>query len=191
MNSSTTSREFFDAKYQDDEDPWLFASSAYELGRYNRIVAALGDRRFRRAFEPGCSIGVLTERLAPRCGEVLSIDISPMACEAARRRCKDLRNVHIREGSLPADIPEGNFDLIVFSEIGYYLDREALAGVIGRLANKMEESGLFLAVHWLGTSSDHVLSGDEVHDVISRTLGYPASMSDRCAGFRMDSWVCR
>ena len=53
MSLSPTSAEFFGTMYAEREDPWEFASSQYERDRYAAIVRALGNRRYRRAFEPG------------------------------------------------------------------------------------------------------------------------------------------
>ena len=52
---------YFEALYAADEDPWDFTTSAYERAKYDRTVAALGDRRFARGLEVGCSIGVEAE----------------------------------------------------------------------------------------------------------------------------------
>ena len=87
MTTLLTSREFFDEKYARDPDPWGFTSSPYELTRYATLLRALEGRRFRHAFEPGCSIGVLTDRLATLCTRVDALDISPRAIELARARC--------------------------------------------------------------------------------------------------------
>jgi len=65
--SPTTSPEFFERKYLLDEDPWHFATSAYERQRYDELISALKGPRYKQAFEPGCSIGVFTERLANIC----------------------------------------------------------------------------------------------------------------------------
>jgi SAM-dependent methyltransferase len=198
MHKSTTSREFFEAMYRESDDPWSFAESPYERERYERTLAALGTRVFRRAFEPGCSIGLLTARLASRCLSVEAIDISEIAVTIAKRRCLHLRDVHIKQGSLPKNVPDGSFDLVLFSEIGYYFDRSELATLIGRLMDRLEQGGTFLAVHWLGESPDHVLSGDAVHEVIGKAFDAPAVFTDRYdslagtgPGFRLDSWVGR
>ena len=76
-------------------------------------------------FEPGCSIGVLTERLARICDQVEAMDISPTAVARTRDRCGLLQNVTVSHGALPVDLPTGYFDLIVLSEIGYYLSRRS------------------------------------------------------------------
>jgi hypothetical protein len=56
MTTNTTTQGFFEAKYRENSDPWAFASNDYEQNRYSEILYALDGRRYRRAFEPGCSI---------------------------------------------------------------------------------------------------------------------------------------
>jgi hypothetical protein len=47
---------------------------------------------------------------------------------------------------------------------------------------------VLLAVHWLGSSKDHVLSGDRVHEVLESLDGLVVTCSDRHAGFRLERW---
>ena len=191
MTTNTTSQEFFEAKYRENSDPWAFASNDYEQNRYSAILHALDHRRYRRAFEPGCSIGILTARLASICGRVDAIDISPTAVRRARQHCAHLSNVSIRCGSLPMDVPVGTFDLLVLSEIGYYFDRQELFQVGSHVAGRLEPSGVLLAVHWLGHSADHLLDGDSVHEILGRLDGLTLEYSERRVGFRIDQWVRR
>jgi SAM-dependent methyltransferase len=191
MTADTTSRTFFDRMYQVDIDPWKFASSHYELERYRAILEALPLARYRHGFEPGCSVGVLTEQLASKCDAVDAIDISPLAVERVRQRCSDLRNVDIQCGALPTDIPAGEFDLIVFSEIGYYFESRQLRSLAAELLSHMSRGGTFLSAHWLGSSPDHILSGDQVHEVILGIEELSLEYSEKHAGFRLDRWVCR
>jgi len=137
MPIDTVSKEFFEKKYRANQDPWKFSSSSYELNRYSEIIRALGDRIFDRGFEPGCSIGVLTERLAGRCRRLFAIDVSPTAVTLARERCANYPNVAIVEGALPESLPAGSFDLIVFSEIGYYFERGILQEIRDRLIERL------------------------------------------------------
>ena len=188
MTADTTSQAFFESKYQADPDPWKFATSRYEIARYEAILAELSGRPYRRAFEPGCSIGLLTSRLASLCDQVEAIDISPTAVAQAQVRCKHLPNVCITCGTLPADVPPGTFDLIVLSEIGYYFKESALYNLACVLAAKLEERGTLLAAHWLGYSKDHVLSGDRVHEVLMTVGGLRHSHAERHEGFRIDRW---
>ena len=189
MSESTTSTEFFEQKYRENPDPWDFAASEYERSRYEATIAALGTRRYQRAFEPGCSVGELTWRLAQHCGQVDAMDISATAIEQAKRRCSELSNVALSVGGLPQAMPEGEFDLIVFSEIGYYFEETALEELAKMLVGRIAMSGTLLAVHWLGTSKDHVLSGDRVHAILGVLNGLKLVPSNRNENFRLDRWV--
>jgi SAM-dependent methyltransferase len=188
MAINTVSKEFFEAKYRDNADPWNFISSSYELNRYALIMEALGSRSFESGFEPGCSIGVLTARLASRCRRLLAMDISPSAVATARSRCAHFPNATIVEGALPGDLPGEILDLIVFSEIGYYFDRDTLAQIRDSLTERLAHQGVLLGVHWLGASADHLLSGDEVHDILRSTNLLRMVSSQRHDGFLLDSW---
>lgn len=189
MRTDTTSADFFDNKYRLQEDPWDFASSSYEHARYDAIVQSLSHRRYRFAFEPGCSIGMLTARLALICGHVHAVDISAIAVQHARKRCKAITNVEIHCGALPAAIPPGPLDLVVLSEIGYYLEQDALTALGKTLIGAMSERGVLLAAHWLGYSEDHVSSGDGVHEILTNLPRIALEHSERHAGFRLDRWV--
>ena len=177
--------------YVTREDPWDFAGSRYENDRYAATLRALGDRRYRRAFEPGCSIGVLTAQLAGICDSVEASDISPTAVARARHRCQHLSNVQLSCASLSDAIPQSEFDLIVFSEIGYYFTETQLAAVAARLVGQMSSraESTFLAVHWLGSSADHLLDGDRVHEILMTLPQLILVHSERHAGFRLDRWT--
>jgi SAM-dependent methyltransferase len=188
LDMAATSKEFFDTLYAADADPWSFATSEYELSRYASEIGFLQGRHFKRGFEPGCSIGVLTEKLAPFCDWLEAIDISPTAAALARKRCSHLTNVTVRQGSLPQDLPVGTFDLIVFSEIGYYFEAPVLENLASELVSRLELDGVFLAAHWLGNSPDHVLSGDRVHQVLGCLPRLRLTASNRHPGYRIDRW---
>jgi cyclopropane fatty-acyl-phospholipid synthase-like methyltransferase len=184
------SQAFFDSRYQEDTDPWQFASSAYELNRYHATLAALSRARYRRAYEPGCSVGVLTSALARRCEQVIACDISPTAVRQAQERCAAEPNVSIQVWDVGETLPSGRFDLIVFSELGYYFPVNKLRTLARNLDARLEKDGELIAVHWLGLSGDHVLHGDSVHDVLSASLSLEPLSHSRHSGFRIDSWRC-
>lgn len=188
MIDDNLSANFFEAKYKDSADPWDFARSTYEQNRYDEMIKSLGGRHFHRAFEPGCSIGVLTERLGAICDQVYATDISATAVTRASVRCSGLPGVFIEEGSLTDSLPSAAFDLIVLSEVGYYLTEEKLAVLARNLTDRLTPRGVILAAHWLGISSDHVLTGDQVHDILSASLGLERIHSSRHEGFRIDLW---
>jgi trans-aconitate methyltransferase len=187
--TDTTSAEFFDQKYRANPDPWDFAHSDYERTRYDAIIAALGNKHYARAFEPGCSVGELTAKLAARCGHVDAMDISATAVLHAKERCSQLLNVDIRTGTLSHHTPHIQYDLIVFSEIGYYFDSTSLRELADILLSRLTTHGTLLAAHWLGTSKDHILSGDRVHEILGELSNLKLDRSERHANFRLDRWL--
>ena len=187
---NTTSESFFEAKYSSATDPWDFAQSPYELARYHAILAALAPHRFRLGVEPGCSVGVLTEKLAAICDRVEACDLSETAVERARQRCAGLPNVDISHGSLTTLLPQ-DADLYLFSEVGYYLTQDDLRAHLESAINVLAPSATLLACHWLGSSPDHILSGDQVHDLLHQLPSLQHEYAERHPQFRLDRWTKR
>ena len=90
---------------------------------------------------PVCSIGVLTAKLAVICDHVLAMDIAPTAVDQARARCREFKNVEVVCGALPQDLPQGSLDLIVLSEVGYYLSEDRLQTLGKSLVQKCRRAG--------------------------------------------------
>ena len=154
---------YFDDVYRANPDPWKFASSPYEAAKYAATLAALPRPLYASAFEAGCSIGILTAQLAARCGRLLSVDISALALRAARERCAALNNVRFEQRTLPGEFPEGPFDLILVSEVGYYLALPDLLKLRELTVRQLAPAGHLLLVHWTPEVHDYPLTGDEVH----------------------------
>lgn len=177
----------FDKKYRSVADPWRFATSPYELHKYHETVSALGARHFRRAFEPGCAIGVLTLMLADHADHIVAVDASERAIGAARRRLAGRGHVELHVGAIPEWWPEGTFDLVVFSELGYYWDRDGLDDVVARIVRLLDPGGVLLAVHWLGSSGDHLCSGYDVHERLEHHVGPSTTRVEYGSSSRRDS----
>jgi protein-L-isoaspartate O-methyltransferase len=187
---SPVSQAAFEAKYRQSADPWNFIGSRYERDRYELTLRSLMRTHYRRAFEPGCSIGVLTAALAERCDEVRAIDIARSAVVRARQRCANFPGVTIFRADLATQCPLGPFDLIVFSELGYYFEEAQLTRIAETLSDRLESGGELIGVHWLGSSDDHVLHGNQVHDILKTVLAQSCSWikGARHPGFRLDTW---
>jgi hypothetical protein len=156
---------YFEAMYADSVDPWGFASRWYERRKYALTLAALPRERYQRGFEPGCSIGVLTGLLAGRCDYLLATDVAGAAVAGARQAVASYDWVDVAERAVPHDWPDGGFDLIVLSEIGYYLDADDLEVLLDRTVASLEPGGTLAAVHWRHPVADYPLRGDDVHDL--------------------------
>ncbi|WCO67788.1 SAM-dependent methyltransferase [Iamia majanohamensis] len=157
----------FEERYRADPDPWDFAGSPAEQARYDDLLDVLGPGPFASAYEPGCSIGVLTGRLAHRCDRLRAVDVSPTAIAQARERCGDRPGLTLAVASV-ADDRTGDHDLVVASEVGYYFAGDELAAVVDRLVGALLPGGTLLACHWTGHSEDHAVHGAEVHAALGR-----------------------
>jgi SAM-dependent methyltransferase len=156
-------RGVFDAMYETTDDPWGFTTSVYEARKRAITMASLPRDRYASAFEPGCAIGLLTAELALRCDQVLACDVSPRALEQARRRVGDDPSVTLERREIPGRWPDGAFDLILLSEVAYFLDQTELEELVARAGRALVPGGDLLAIHWLGPIEGYPLDGPAVH----------------------------
>ncbi len=156
--------DYFVELYGREDDPWQFETSPYEDAKYAATVSALPRAQYDSALEIGCSIGVLTARLAPRCRRLLSVDFAEKALRRAQERCRDLPQVRFEKRQMPRQFPDETFDLILLSEVGYYWDAAELAQAQDKIDAHLSPGGHLLLVHWLPFVDDYPLTGDEVHD---------------------------
>jgi predicted TPR repeat methyltransferase len=161
-------RDYFEGLYAESGDPWDFETSEYEQKKYARTLAVLGRRTFRRALEAGASIGVFTEMLADRCDELLAVDVSERAVAEARRRLSGRGHVRVKRRTLPEEMPDGPFDLIVASEVLYYFPREEMLALLQGFERELARGGSLLAVHWRRETKTYPLQGDEVHELLAQ-----------------------
>jgi SAM-dependent methyltransferase len=182
---TTLSQDYFETLYGEDDDPWSFASSPYEREKYDRSLAALSPR-YERALEIGCSIGVFTERLAKRCGELVAIDISRRAIHQARIRCAHQSHVRIVRATFPHQSPPSTFDLITCCEVGYYWSDADLALARDRIAASLAPDGELLLVHFLPHVDDYVREGDEVHAAFLADARFEPIGHYRAERYRLD-----
>jgi predicted TPR repeat methyltransferase len=180
------SAESFERLYAASPDPWRYDSSEYERDKYAATLAALDGRIFERALEVGCSIGAFTELLADRCAELTALDFSTRALSLARRRLRGQANVEIMEASFPEQAPVGSWDLVVCSEVLYYLDRVALERAVGWLCEQLSAGATVLAVDWRGPATTEPHDGDEVHDLLRERLAAWHALEGRQPGYRLD-----
>lgn len=176
--------EHFRRLYQAKDDPWEFATSAYEQGKYRHTLQTLGERRFCSGLEVGCSVGVLTQLLAARCERLLGIDIAAEPLVSARRRCAQ-GAVRFLQMQVPDEWPAERFDLIVLSEVLYFLSLNDIARCARHVVRSLLPGGVVLLVNWLGRSDDPV-SGDEAADRFIAASALPVARQDRAEQYRLD-----
>ncbi|MFC7051222.1 class I SAM-dependent methyltransferase [Hansschlegelia quercus] len=163
----------FDEKFRSDPDPWNYVGSLFEAHKRRVLLRACGTRHFGRALEIGCAIGVTTVELAKICSRVVAVDASPTALREAARRTADLPNVTLQLVRLPDNIPPGPFDLIVVSEILYYLPERHAAAAMSALRRALAPGGRLVLLHHVRDFDDAAqkpwLAQDRARRLIERS----------------------
>jgi SAM-dependent methyltransferase len=178
----------FDALYRASDDPWGLRDRWYEQRKRALVLAALPHRRYANAFEPGCANGELSAALAPRCDALRASDANPAAVALARQRLAGMPQVRVEQRSMPDDWPDERFDLIVVSELAYYLRPPALRILLARAAAALTPEGTLLACHWRRSVETDGQTGDSVHALCEAVSGLHRLLHHEEADFILDAW---
>ena len=186
----TLDTEYFRKVYAANDDPWNFETSEYEAEKYAATLAALPKQRYENALEIGCSIGVLTQLLAHRCTRLLATDVSQKALDAAIARCSNLHNITFQCLRFPEELPDAKFDLIMVSEVAYYLSPADWETAMDSLYTRLLPGGNIVLVHWLPEVHDYPQTGDEVHESFAGNMQGKMTnvFNSRAENYRIDVW---
>lgn len=177
--------DVFDRIHARESDPWQVETSEYERAKYAAALAALPSPYLQRGLEVGCSIGAQTILLAESCAHLLALDIAAEPVRRTRERCAHLPHVDVRQARIPADWPAGEFDLIVLSEVLYFLDRPDLDETARLAARALSPGGAILLVDWTGPT-DTPNTGDEAAMLFLDVSGLSCVRSQREASYQLD-----
>ena len=180
---------YFEQLYGASADPYALRTRWYERRKRELLMACLPRSHYAAAYEPGCGSGELTAALAQRCDQVLASDFSEGALSAARARTAQLANVRLARHSLPRDWPsnEGPFDLIVLSEVGYFLDAHAMQSLAVLCWTSLAKGGTLVACDWRPGFAERALDTDAVHATL-HDLGLPRILRHEEDDFLLEVW---
>lgn len=200
MNAAATPDDqrgvYFEQLYCQDADPWLVRQRWYEERKRALLLASLPQRRYRHAYEPGCGNGELTVELARRCDRVLAADLSAEALRLARQRLLDATcdaNVSLAQHRLPQDWPRiapdaEKFDLVVLSELAYYLSPQELARVVEHSVASLAPGGSIVLCHWRAPFAQRILSTVRAHAAFQDAPGLHRVLRHEETDFLLGIW---
>lgn len=172
--------------YAGSDDPWSTHTSAYERMKFAETMASLPRARYRRGFEIGCGAGALTALLALRCDELVAMDCTPRALAVARARASSA-NVTFVEGAAPRSWPTGAPDLVVLSEVLYFMTDDESDGLAKRLATDCAQTCDIVLVNWLGDTGSGVGGAAAAQRLIAMLAATHCELaSRRFSLFRID-----
>ena len=177
------------ARGTEHDDPWRTRTSWYEARKRALCLAALARPRYERVLDIGCSVGTLTAELATRADEGVAIDGTPQALRHARSRYADLGHVRWVDGQVPDDLPAGPFDLVVLSEVGYFLTGAELLGALRHARLALRPGGEILLCDWTHPTRDIPLDGELVHRQAVTALGLTRRVALIDPDFALDVYV--
>jgi LmbE family N-acetylglucosaminyl deacetylase/SAM-dependent methyltransferase len=163
--------DHFEALHRASGDPWSVRTRWYERRKRAITCAVLPRERYSRGFEIGCSNGEMSALLAQRCEALLSVDSAPTAVALAAERTAAEPNVRVERMRVPGEWPEGAFDLVVVSEIAYYLAADQWEDTIDRILGSLTEGGQVVLCHWTGRADDFAQSGWDAHVAFANRAG--------------------
>lgn len=188
-NSAADAERIFDEVHSREDDPWSYTTSWYERRKRALTLAALPEESYESGLEIGCSIGTLSEELAKRCQHFLGVDASSAALAQAAERLAPFPSAETHHLTMPADWPDGTFDLVVLSETGYYLSPAELSELLSRIEASTRPRGTFVLCHWRHPISGWQLDAEGVHAMARNQLGWPTQGLYREKDFMLEILV--
>lgn len=175
-----------EALYADGDDPWQFRTSPYEQAKFQATRDALLRTTYGSALELGCGNGELARHLAPRCLSYTGVDAVGSALDGA---CMAVPKGQFLQAFLPCDLPDGAHDLIILSEVLYFLDRPAVTALGRQIARRWPEAEV-ISVNWIGPSGNP-LEGEAALAVFTEATGwtFATTLVVRNADYRIDRFV--
>lgn len=181
--------QYFEAMYEESDDPWDYANRWYEKRKRQICMSVLPKMSFEHVLEIGCANGFLSELLAERCQKLLCIDANPKAIELAKQRLDASAHVEFIQHRIPNEFPNGSFDLIVVSEILYYLSKSEVTACLEHIKTSLSKDGVVLSCHWRYPIEGFELNGNTVHELLRTELNLHHSFSLTDPDFVLDIWT--
>lgn len=148
----------------------------YSDAAYESLMQVLGKQKLElrgsRVMDFGCGTGLLSEKLSPLVGEIVSIDSSMKMIEQLEE--KNLLNVWALKADVDFDssgrfpVLDEKFDLILACSVCSFLtDYE---NKLGTLASLLAPGGLFVQWDWMQTdaNNDYGLNKKQIKSAYSR-----------------------
>jgi SAM-dependent methyltransferase len=191
MPTGSDHKAALDELYSSSQDPWQYATNPDEVSKYQALINALPAARYKYGLEIGCSVGVFTEMLASRVDRLLAVDISEVALNQARDRLSGTANIEFGQFDLIGDDFDERFDLIICSEVLYYIPPFKRFSTMRKLATWIEPDGVIALVHstrdytreWTDIYGEG--GGERLHDYFVRVLGHRALVRVQQDGYEL------
>jgi len=180
---------YFEELYRNNSDPWGYDFHWYEARKRQICLALLTRQHYQNVLEVGCSNGHLSVHLAQRAGRLLCIDVSESAVQLASQRLQKFEHVVVENRKIPEDFLVQKYDLILISEMAYYLSAEELHQFIEKLKQSLNTNGEILCCHWRHDIEGFELNAQQVHQSFQQHFPFHHYLSLNDPDFMIDLWT--
>ncbi|WP_176463995.1 class I SAM-dependent DNA methyltransferase [Bordetella genomosp. 11] len=183
----------FDTLYRQCADPWQVRASWYEQRKRAVLLAALPRQHYGRILELGCGNGEMTRGLASRCDALVAIDGSETAialCALALRQ-EGIAHVRTHVAQLPDEWPlrpDESCELVVVSELAYYIPDAGLAAFLQRCHDALAPGGEWVMCHYTKDFDDREQPTSELHARVDDVGELTRVIAYRDERFQLDIW---
>ena len=142
--------------YDSFSQPYIdrFEVPPHEQKKSERMRSLLGDRKFKRALDIGCGIGLMTRFFVNCCDQIYGVDLDPGKINYIRHvvpcgnhflfEVADLEKVDFCPEYVKDLFGENQFDLIIYTDVAYYLSESARKNVAKAIVEMLDPEGLLI-----------------------------------------------
>ena len=152
----------FDRLFMKNPDPWSYSGNPVSEERRKLILDMLPLGRYKRLLEIGCATGWMTLPLATRADELVAADISSVALARAHDRCRQSKNIRLRNLDLLTEEINDRFECIVCAGVLVFLPAAAQQMIRDRLAAVLLAGGDLILEHTVNAYPGEI-AGDWIH----------------------------
>ena len=147
VRTNLNDRTYFEQLFASQPNPWKY-NSEYEQVKYEQTLSLLPQKPIRQALELACAEGHFTLQLAPHVENLVAADISQIALDHTAQRCEEFQHIRYQQVDIAKDPIPGTFDLIVCSEVLYYMGSKSDLDVVAqKMASALQPDGYLLMAH--------------------------------------------
>lgn len=123
------------------------------------MAESLGPSPFINGLEVGCAEGVFTDLLAKRCQRLMALDISATAVDRAKQKNIPNASFVVTDLFSWTPPPRTSFDIVVFGDVLYYLDKPISRGLFKalfpRVRSWLSPGARLMLAHGFSSDKEH------------------------------------
>ncbi|RIJ22299.1 class I SAM-dependent methyltransferase [Henriciella barbarensis] len=190
MRRGAISLEGFEQKFEADADPWQTWNSKYEAVKRASLAKAIGPRPYGRGLEIAAGNGSNTLMIANKTRRLIATEGAPAGAALVRKASQGEPHIRVVIHDVADRLPADAFDLIVISELLYYLGSEPFEMLAREVSRTLQPGGRLVLLHHVENFSDRARPADHVHGEFTALLRCPLIKSQKITArrWRAESW---